>query len=132
MLSIATVMFPPCAVFVQVWGLTSLASMAMGLLRQGLVQGQRRYRWTRVLKFMNRSVRSVQKTTAKIFAVVTRIKEWIIERSAQVADVLFDLGEKAWTKVVQPAVAAVVRKTKSAFAGFLGWASGLFRRPGLA
>lgn len=125
MLGVLCCYFPPAVLFVQIWGLTSVASMALGLLRTGLVKGQQKWRWMRLFKFINRPLARVQKMVRAMADLLSKIKEWIINGTTKVADVIFTASKKVWTKVVQPKVQAIVRKSKSIFAGFISWAGRL-------
>ena len=99
--------------------------MALGLLRTGLVKGQQKWRWMRLFKFINRPLARVQKMVRAMADLLSKIKEWIINGTTKVADVIFTASKKVWTKVVQPKVQAIVRKSKSIFAGFISWAGRL-------
>ena len=126
MLGLLCCMFPPATLFLEIWGLTSVASIALSLLRSGLIKGQPKFRWLRLFKFLNRPLTTVQKMVSAIADLLTKVKELIINGTAKVCDVIFTSGKMAWTKVVMPKVQAIVRKTKNVFAGFINWASNLY------
>lgn len=125
MLAMLTIFWPPAALFIKIWGITSIAALATSLLRTVLVKSQKRWRVLRFFRFINRTLKRVQQLIRLASDIINRIKDAVTKAGCKVVDAIFTAGAMAWTKVVQPKVQAIVKKTKNLFAGFLSWCSGL-------